>query len=260
MDERSEPLAAPRVAPGVGTGSELRQPGERWTRAQASLYLSIALIVAYWGLSPAKLWSAAGEPYFPDDVRVLALYAGVRAVVVLALAGALLRAAGEGLPDLGFSLRALKRALVRGLLLAVGIFVLGHGTSNVLRSMLGGNTGTAPAVSALFRNPWEAPYWVFAAVVGGGFTEELARAFVLTRLERAFGKVGLLVALVVDSACFGIGHLYQGPWAAVSTGITGLLFALVFLHRRRVADAMVAHAGYDLIGVAAAYALYARGG
>jgi hypothetical protein len=42
--------------------------------------------------------------------------------------------------------------------------------------------------------------------------------------------------------------------------VTGLLFALVFLHRRRAADAVVAHAGFDLIGVTLAYLLYAGGG
>jgi membrane protease YdiL (CAAX protease family) len=224
------------------------------------LYLSILLVVAYWVVSAAKLLSAAGGPYFPDSVQVLALYAGVRAAVVLALVWPLLRASGERLTDLGLGVRAVKLALVRGLLLAVGIFVLEHAVANGVRAVLGGGTGTAPAVIALFRDPREAPYWVFAAVVGGGFTEELQRAFVLTRFERAFGKVGLTVALLVDSACFGIGHLYQGYFSAVTTALTGLLFGLVFLHRRRVADAMVAHAGFDLIGVAAAYALYARSG
>jgi membrane protease YdiL (CAAX protease family) len=229
-------------------------------RARTFLYLSILLIVAYWVISAAKLLSAAGRPYFPDSVRVLALYAGVRAAVVLALVWSLLRASGERLADLGLGVRAVKLALVRGLLLAVGIFVLEHAVANGVRAVLGGGTGTAPAVVALFRDPREAPYWVFAAVIGGGFTEELQRAFVLTRFERAFGKVGLTVALLIDSACFGIGHLYQGPSAAVTTALTGLVFGLVFLHRRRVADAMVAHAGFDLIGVAAAYALYAQSG
>jgi membrane protease YdiL (CAAX protease family) len=229
-------------------------------RARAFLYLSILLIVAYWVFSAAKLLSAAGQPYFPDSVRVLALYAGVRAVVVLALVWSLLRGGGERLAGLGLGARAVKLALVRGLLLAVGIFVLEHAVANGVRALLGGGMGTAPAVVALFRDPREAPYWVFAAVVGGGFTEELQRAFVLTRFERAFGKLGLTVALLVDSASFGVGHLYQGPSAAVTTALTGLLFGLVFLQRRRVADAMVAHAGFDLIGVAAAYALYARAG
>ncbi len=228
-------------------------------RKRAFLYLSVLLIVAYWAVSSAKLLSAAGQPYFPDSVRVLALYAGVRAVVVLALVWAQLRASGERLLDLGLGARDVRLALVRGLLLAVGIFLLVNVVGSALRSAFGDGTGTAPVVVALFRDPREAPYWVFAAVVGGGFTEELQRAFVLTRFERAFGKAGLVVALLIDSACFGVGHLYQGPSGAGSTGITGLLFGLVFLHRRRAADTMVAHAAYDLIGVAAAYALYARG-
>jgi membrane protease YdiL (CAAX protease family) len=221
--------------------------------------LSILLIVAYWAVSTAKLLSA-GQPYFPDSVRVLALYAALKAVVVLALVWPLLRASGERLTDLGLGLRDVRLALPRGLFLAVAIFLLMNVVVSGLRSVFGGGTGTAPAVVALFRDPGEAPYWVFAAVVGGGFTEELQRAFVLTRFERAFGKAGLVVALLIDSACFGVGHLYQGYSGAVSTGVSGLLFGLVFLRRRRAADAMVAHAGFDLIGVAAAYALYARGG
>jgi membrane protease YdiL (CAAX protease family) len=57
------------------------------------------------------------------------------------------------------------------------------------------------------------------------------------------------VALVVDSVGFGLGHSYQGVSGAVTTGLMAVLFALIFLHRRRVADAMVAHAGYDTWGI-----------
>jgi membrane protease YdiL (CAAX protease family) len=159
-------------------------------RARVFLYLSVLLIVAYWAVSTAKLLSAAGQPYFPDNVRVLALYAGARAVVVLALVWALLRGSGERLADLGLGLRDVRLALLRGLLLAVGIFLLMNVVLSALRSAFGGGTGTAPAVIALFRDPREAPYWVFAVVVGGGFTEELQRAFVLTRFERASAKRG----------------------------------------------------------------------
>jgi membrane protease YdiL (CAAX protease family) len=228
-------------------------------RARAVLYLSVVLIVAYWAVETAKLLAADGKAYFPDSVRVLALLAGAKAGVVLALVWALLWAGGERLADLGLDVRAVRLALLPGLLLAVGIFLL-NVVGSALQSVLGGGTGTAPAVVALLRDLRGAPYWVFAAVVGGGFAEELQRAFTLTRFERAFGKAGLVVALLLDSACFGVGHLYQGYSGAVTTGVSGLLFGLVFLRRRRVADAMVAHAGYDLIGVAAAYALYARGG
>jgi membrane protease YdiL (CAAX protease family) len=50
----------------------------------------------------------------------------------------------------------------------------------------------------------------------------------------------------------------RGGAGTVTTGVSGLLFALIFLHRRRIADAMVPHAGFDLLGVAAAYALYGQ--
>ena len=99
--------------------------------------------------------------------------------------------------------------------------------------------------------------WIFLAVVGGGFTEELIRAFILTRFERALGLIGLAVAVAVDSIVFGVGHLYQGVTGAGSIGVTGVLFALIFLKRRRVADSMVVHAVFDLFGILLAYLLYA---
>lgn len=65
-----------------------------------------------------------------------------------------------------------------------------------------------------------------------------------------------MVALVIDSVVFGLRHSYQGVNGATQAGLTGLAFALIFLRRRRVVDAMVAHASFDLMGIAAAYALY----
>ncbi len=35
--------------------------------------------------------------------------------------------------------------------------------------------------------------------------------------------------------------------------------AFIYLRRRRVMDAMLVHAAFDLLGIAAAYALYGRG-
>ncbi len=88
----------------------------------------------------------------------------------------------------------------------------------------------------------------------------MVRAFVLTRAERASGRRGLIIALAVDCVEFGLAHRYQGAQAVVTFGLMGVLCSLIFLRRRRVADAMVAHAGYDLLVVATAYGLYGRGG
>jgi membrane protease YdiL (CAAX protease family) len=192
-------------------------------------------------------------------VGALAVYVSAKTAIVVAIVWMLLRANDERFGDLGLSGPALKAALVRGPLLAAGIFVF---VNVVLGSALKalGTPARPQALPGLFRDPREAPLWVFVAIVGGGFTEELVRAFVLTRFDRAFGRAGLAAALVVDTVVFGLGHLYQGVTGAVQSGVTGLLFALIFLRRRRVADAMVVHALFDLFGVALAYFLYAGRG
>src|SRR5256885_1876573 len=89
---------------------------------------------------------------------------------------------------------------------------------------------------------WASAYGLFAAIVGGGFAEELQRAFVLTRFEQAFGRAGLILAIAVDTMVFALGHLYQGVVGALYVGVLGSVCVVVFLSSRRVADAMVAHA------------------
>jgi membrane protease YdiL (CAAX protease family) len=225
-----------------------------------ALPLSIAVILAYWLYSIGVVFLRSSEAGQPNSVSQLALFVCLKTAVVVGIVWPLLRANGERLTDLGFGLRLLGRSLLRGTLLAIALFILGNLVVSVLLSAVGlGSGGTSPTVISLFRDPREAPLWIFCAVVGGGFNEELVRAFILTRFEHVFGRWGLAFAIIVDSITFGLGHLYQGVSSAVLTGLTGSLFALIFLQRRRVADAMVAHAGYDLLGVAGAYALYGRG-
>jgi uncharacterized protein len=227
--------------------------------SRIALPLSIAVILAYWISSTGSYLLGSGKAFTPTRVSGLALFVCLKTTIVVAIIWPLLRVNGERFADLGFEPRALGRALLRGGLLAVGLFLIVNVLASSLLSVVGSG-GTSPTVIALFRDPREATLWVFCAVVGGGFSEELVRAFILTRFDQVFGRKGLVFAVVVDSVEFGMGHLYQGVTSAVLSGLTGLLFALIFLHRRQVADAMVAHAGFDLLGVAAAYALYAQSG
>ena len=167
----------------------------------------------------------------------------------------LLKASGETFADLGLSRRGLGRSILVGLGFALVFFVvINVGINPLVGGLLGGSADAR--VRELFRDYGDAPWWVGTAIVGGGFAEELTRVFVLTRFERLLGRAGLVLALVVDSAVFGLGHLYQGTSGAVSAALTGLLFAFVFLRRRRATDAMAAHAWFDLLGIAAAYALF----
>jgi len=236
------------------TSEDGRATGAR----RAALPLSLAVILAAWGWSLGK-HLGPGESPAPGSVRELTLFVTVRAVAVLGLVVALLRANGERLADLGFGARPVRESWLRGLLLAAGLFVLINIVLNSALEALG-VPGRPEAVPALFRDPREAPLWVWISVVGGGFTEELQRAFVITRFEKLLGRPGLLLGIAADSVMFGLGHSYQGRLAMIGCGLSGVLYALIFLRRRRVADAMTAHAGFDLLGVAVAYALYGHGG
>jgi len=218
-------------------------------------YLSVAVIAIYWvGFAASRLLRSDPTQH---SVTAIALNVCARAAIVTGLVWILMRACGESLGDLGFARDRAGRFLVRTGWLAVGLFAVSNLVLNNVFSAVFGR-GQAPPIAELFRDPHQAPYWIFSAIVGGGFAEELGRAFVLTRFEKAFGRPGLIFAVVADSLVFGLGHLYQGNASALTTVFTGAILALIFLQRRRVIDAMVVHAVFDLMGIAAAYALYAR--
>ena len=218
-------------------------------------YLSVSVIVLYWvGLAASRLLRS---DHTRHSVTAIAANVCVRAAIVTGVVWILMRLCGESIGDLGFARDRTGRFLLRTGLLAVGLFAVSNIVLNNLFSAVLGH-GQAPPIAELFRDPHEAPYWIFSAIVGGGFAEELGRAFVLTRFETLFGRPGLIFAVVADSLVFGLGHLYQGNASALTTVFTGAILALIFLQRRRVIDAMAVHALFDLMGIAAAYALYSH--
>jgi membrane protease YdiL (CAAX protease family) len=224
--------------------------------SKKALPLSIVVIVSYWAFMIVRQLLRA-----PDAHRTAnSIFVGacLRAAITAALVCLLLRAGGETMRVLGFTIdRPAVFARYTAALAAALFVVVNVVLNNVFANLVG--TGSAvPPIAELFRDPRSAPVWVLSAIIGGGFGEELGRAFVLTRFEKAFGRQGLVAAVVVDCIVFGMGHLYQGRASAISTGFSGLAFVFIFLWRRRVIDAMAVHALFDLMGIAAAYALYAH--
>jgi len=217
------------------------------------LWISLVVILGWWMF--VLLRQALVAPS-PGSVAEILPVVTVKAVLFTIVIAALMKAAGERFGDLGFRPPSLREAIRIGVPLTLVLFVLTNAVLNTaLSALLGG--GSSRSIAHLFRDPSQAPLWVLTAVIGGGYAEELERAFVLTRFERLFGRTGLVVGLLMSTIVFGIGHLYQGPAGAISAGFTGLACAFTFLQRRRVMDAMLLHAAFDLLGIAAAYALYA---
>ena len=92
---------------------------------------------------------------------------------------------------------------------------------------------------------------VFAALaLTAGLAEEfLYRGFVFTVFAHVFAGSALSIpmAMILSSAWFGVGHLYQGRRGIITTFIVGLLFSIIRVWSGSLIPSMAAHAGIDLM-------------
>ena len=73
-------------------------------------------------------------------------------------------------------------------------------------------------------------------------SEEVIRAFLLSRLWKVWpSTMGKLLVVVISACLFGLIHLYQGPVNAAWTAIFGLIVALYYLRLGRLVPLILAH-------------------
>jgi len=94
---------------------------------------------------------------------------------------------------------------------------------------------------------WLAMSWTLAA-----FMEEMVyRGWLMNRLAELlrFSTNGWMAAVLASSALFGVVHLYQGPSGMIATGLSGLVFAGVYLATdRNLWASILAHGFMDTVG------------
>jgi len=170
----------------------------------------------------------------------------------------LLRLSGEKFGDLGFRRADLAKQMGNGFLFGAIIFVLDtFVVSPLLSAVLPSTSAQGIDMADLFGNTAYISIFLFIGLFKGGFSEELWRIFVLTRFERSFGKAGLVMALIISSLMFGVGHLYQGLSGMISVSMIGLLYALVYLRKRSALEAVFAHSTQNIVNIILGYVIYA---
>lgn len=92
------------------------------------------------------------------------------------------------------------------------------------------------------------------ALLVGVYEEVAFRGFLLSRLHAAFAgrldaRQAAIGAVVVSSAAFAIGHVYQGVLGVAQTAAAGVAFALLALWRKSIWPCIVAHVGIDAFGL-----------
>jgi membrane protease YdiL (CAAX protease family) len=203
--------------------------------------LLIAVAMRVSGIAPFEADGQLSSTYvFP-----LAL---VDALVLVALIVGLLLAHGESLRQLFLGHRPVGREALLGVWLIPAIFTLVTGLLVALRTL-------TPWLHNVERNPMEdlidsgpeAAMFAVVAIVAGGIREEVQRAFILHRFEQYLG--GGWVGLVLFSLVFGLGHALQGWDAAITTGVLGAVWGLIYLWRRSIVAPVVSHAGFNSVQI-----------
>jgi membrane protease YdiL (CAAX protease family) len=102
------------------------------------------------------------------------------------------------------------------------------------------------------RTAGELAVFMAVAITAGVWEELLYRGFLIWLLAPA---VGLADAVVLSAVFFGIGHAYQGWRGVLTTGLVGLVFAILYVLSNSLWWLILAHALIDIYGGLAAFQL-----
>jgi membrane protease YdiL (CAAX protease family) len=222
------------------------------------LLVSIFVIVLVW------LQELIRNVFYVDTTLALSksmprflFYAFVMGVVFVVAVTLLLRYSGEKYGDIGFRRKKWCGQIATGAAFGILIFIL---QTFILGPIIDGLIPKTAMAGVDKRQFFDKliylPILIVLTSFKGGFSEELWRIFVLTRFQKLWGKSGLISALVVGSALFGIGHLYQGVGSMITVAIVGFLYALVYLRKKSALEVVAAHAVDDIISVTLGFILY----
>ncbi len=224
-------------------------------RAVSCALLALGLAVAVLAERPGTTANARIAPiaaFAANHLFVILAARGSAVVVVVAL---LARGDGQSLASLGLRREGLPRELGIGVVATLGAFAadIASAIPFALVVTLSGKMGAAGGGDVHRRAQGlnelvpqgGALAFALTAIFAATFEEVVFRGFLMGRLKRVSGS--WVVALVVASAIFGSGHLYEGWYAVFQTFVLGVFFGLLVLRRGRVESAIVAHAAFDAI-------------
>jgi len=217
-----------------------------------ALWLSIGFIVLSWTFAfiVSIYYQDRLEDFITNSTYQFVIFTFVYGAFSILAISFLLYLAQEKYQDIGFHKQGIFKQIGVGFAFGLLIFVFSSVVlSPIIHALIPKSAHQGIETTNIFTNMNYLPLWIFMGMFFGGFLEELARMFVLTRFERCFGRGGLILALVMGSVVFGIQHLYQGFGSMISIGIVGFLYALVYLRNRLALEPIIAHATFNTVGL-----------
>ncbi len=141
-----------------------------------------------------------------------------------------------------------------GLALGVGLILIVL-PIGALEQVLSGEEGSiTTGVRFRLERPELLPLVIPTSLAIGYREEIFFRAFLLPRLEELGASPA--TAVIISTAAFAVGHLYQGILGGIVTAAIGAVLAIVFLRRRDVHLVAVAHAAYNAAVLTTSYFIF----
>jgi membrane protease YdiL (CAAX protease family) len=223
---------------GMASGRSRPWQGQAWVQVMA-VVLGVAPLYA--SLVTLQLRGGATIT-LQGFIFYLAVICPLSIVVALLLLRFL---CGESLRDLNLRPGRVLGDLVATLLLSVGILIASVISTHFLAQLFP-DSASNRSVTNLFvqvaGNPRLLVLFVGLLLFLGAVSEEVVRAFLLSRLWKIWPSTpGKLAAVLVSAFFFGLIHLYQGPVHAAWTAIFALIMALYYLRSGRVVPLILAH-------------------
>lgn len=246
LDGPSVVAAGPTDAPRLPSMSRGRAIGETVLCSSYPTQVLAAALLAAFGV-PAQLAGGGLNATFVFGVSIL------DAVMVVGLIVWLLRRQGEALAAVFLGERPVWREAALGValvpLVTLGVALVVLAARTLFPAM---HDVDVNPLAAFMADPVLAAAFAVIVVAAGGVREEMQRAFQLHRLSRHVCSP--VVALVVTSIAFGLGHTIQGRDVALATLGLGLFWGALYLRRHSLVAAAVSHGLFNLGQVAIGWA------
>jgi membrane protease YdiL (CAAX protease family) len=152
----------------------------------------------------------------------------------------------EPLTRIGWIPQDLPANILLGLLLFLPLFI-GAGLLNTGLSVIGlPSSSTTP--SFLQFQGLSGALLAFVLVVVVAIAEETVfRGYLVTRLREVTSSP--CAAVLLSAVIFSVGHGYEGPAGVITTGVVGVIYALIYLSRGSLVTPVVLHFLQDFTAI-----------
>jgi membrane protease YdiL (CAAX protease family) len=226
-------------------GSTKNEPSELSRAWQAKAWIQV--VAAVLGVLP--IYSGLIVLQLLSDKQLsrhgFTLYLGLISPLAIVIALLLLRfLCGEKLRDLNLRSGKLSSDLLAVLVLSLVIIVMNVISTQFLSELFPrspSNTSVRNLFAELAGNPKLLVLFVGLFFLGAA-SEEVIRAFLLSRLWKVWpSTMGKLLVVIISACLFGLIHLYRGPVIATWTAIFGIITALYYLRFGRLVPLILSH-------------------